>query len=106
MSTAGIQHVASPDCGPCLLACACCIEKLIGCWSDLNSIAFVPAQTTGEAQFAGDIKLVGMHHAALVTSTRPHARLVSVDASAALQVSIRDIHRHHQRNLGFHWVNV
>ncbi|KAK9866639.1 hypothetical protein WJX84_012043 [Apatococcus fuscideae] len=44
------------------------------------------SQTTGEAQFAGDIKLVGMHHAALVTSTRPHARLVSVDASAALQM--------------------
>ncbi len=44
-------------------------------------------QTTGEAMFAGDIKLVGMHHAALVTSTRPHARLLSVDASDALQVS-------------------
>lgn len=43
-------------------------------------------QTTGEAKFAGDIKLVGMHHAALVTSTHPHAKLLSVDASAALQV--------------------
>ena len=37
--------------------------------------------------FAGDIKLVGMHHAALVTSDRPHARLISVDASIALKVT-------------------
>lgn len=45
-------------------------------------------QTTGEAKFAGDIKLVGMHHAALVTSTHAHAKLLAVDASAALQVQI------------------
>ena len=46
-------------------------------------------QTTGEALFAGDIKLAGMQHAALVTSTRPHAKLLSVDASAALQVATK-----------------
>ena len=46
-------------------------------------------QVTGEAVYTDDIKHTpDTLHAALVTSTKPHARLLSVDASAALEVSI------------------
>ncbi|MEW5315300.1 MAG: hypothetical protein WDW38_006740 [Sanguina aurantia] len=42
-------------------------------------------QVSGEAQYTDDIKLSSdALSAALVTSTRPHARLLSVDATAAL----------------------
>ncbi|KAK9830775.1 hypothetical protein WJX74_006631 [Apatococcus lobatus] len=44
------------------------------------------SQTTGEAMFAGDIKLVGMQHAVLVTSTRARAKILSVNASNALNM--------------------
>jgi hypothetical protein len=41
---------------------------------------------TGEALYTDDVPLPpGTLHAALVTSARPHAKLLSVDASAALQ---------------------
>jgi CO/xanthine dehydrogenase Mo-binding subunit len=40
-------------------------------------------KVTGAAQYAGDVTLPGMLHGALLHSARPHARIVSVDASAA-----------------------
>jgi len=44
-------------------------------------------QVTGEAQYTDDVPLPpNMLHAVLVTSSRPHAKILSVDASAALQV--------------------
>ena len=43
------------------------------------------AQVTGEAEYCDDVaKPAGCLHAALVTSTHAHAKLLSVDASAAL----------------------
>ncbi|MEZ4502322.1 MAG: xanthine dehydrogenase family protein molybdopterin-binding subunit [Dehalococcoidia bacterium] len=40
-------------------------------------------KVTGAARYAGDVKLPGMLHGALLHSSRPYARLVSVDTSAA-----------------------
>lgn len=37
----------------------------------------------GRAQYAGDIKLPGMLHARVLRSPHPHARIVSIDTSAA-----------------------
>ena len=47
----------------------------------------VPApQVTGEALYTDDVPLPpGTLHAALVMSTRPHAKILSIEASAALQ---------------------
>lgn len=41
-------------------------------------------KATGRAQYADDIQLPGMLHAKIKRSVRAHARLVSIDASAAL----------------------
>ena len=38
----------------------------------------------GTAMYTSDITLPGMAHAAVVRSPHPHARIVSIDASAAL----------------------
>ena len=43
-----------------------------------------PALLTGRAKFTGDMTMPGMVHGRLVRSRYAHARLVSVDASAAL----------------------
>jgi CO/xanthine dehydrogenase Mo-binding subunit len=40
----------------------------------------------GEGRYAGDVRLVGMLHAAVVRSPHAHARLLGVDAAAALAV--------------------
>ena len=41
-------------------------------------------KATGKIQYAGDVRLPGMAHLALVYSSVPHGRVKSVDASAAL----------------------
>jgi 2-furoyl-CoA dehydrogenase large subunit len=41
---------------------------------------------TGRGQFTDDIKLSGMHHAAVLRSPYPHAAIKSVDASEALKM--------------------
>lgn len=47
--------------------------------------AALPSQTTGEAQYTDDMMLPSNAlHAALVTSSKPHARITAVDASPAL----------------------
>lgn len=43
------------------------------------------AKVTGRAQFTGDLRLPSMLHARVVRSTRAHARILSIQASAALQ---------------------
>ena len=45
-----------------------------------------PDKLTGRARYAGDIALAGMLHARLVLSPYAHARIVSIDTSAALEV--------------------
>ena len=46
-------------------------------------------QVTGEAQYTDDVPLPpNTLHAALVKSIRPHAKINSVDPSAALQVGL------------------
>ncbi len=42
------------------------------------------AKVLGRAQYAGDIKLPGMLHGKVLRSPYPHARIVSIDVSAAL----------------------
>ncbi len=42
------------------------------------------AKVSGRAQYAGDIKLAGMLHGKILRSPYAHARIVSIDASAAL----------------------
>ncbi len=46
-------------------------------------------QVCGEAVYVDDMKMHNMLHAALVYSSRPHAKLLSVDASAAIRASDR-----------------
>lgn len=42
------------------------------------------AKVLGRAQYAGDIKVAGMLHGKVLRSPYPHARIVSIDVSAAL----------------------
>src|SRR3546814_15474077 len=42
------------------------------------------AKVLGLAQYAGDLKLPGMLHGAILRSPYAHARIVSIDTSAAL----------------------
>ena len=42
-----------------------------------------PAKVTGAAQYTGDLEFPGLTHVKVLRSPHPHARLVSVDASAA-----------------------
>ncbi len=44
-------------------------------------------QVCGEAQYVDDLKMHNMLHAALVVSSRPHAKILSVDATAATKAS-------------------
>jgi carbon-monoxide dehydrogenase large subunit len=44
-----------------------------------------PRLITGAGNYVGDIKLPGMHHVAFVRSPYAHARIRSIDASAALR---------------------
>jgi len=44
------------------------------------------AKVLGQAQYAGDIKLPGMLHAKVLRSPYPHARIASIDVSAALSL--------------------
>ncbi len=72
----------------CLLRCSamvtgqwprCCLELITHCCYD--------AQVTGEAQYVDDLPLPNNAlHAAFVLSTRPHAKILSIDSSAAEQV--------------------
>ena len=43
-----------------------------------------PAKVTGKAQYAGDIILPGTLHGKLLKSTMAHAKIISIDVSAAL----------------------
>ncbi len=43
-----------------------------------------PDKVTGRARYAGDQALLGLLHASLVTSPYAHARILNIDASAAL----------------------
>lgn len=45
------------------------------------------AKVLGRAQYAGDLKLPGMLHGAILRSPYAHARIVSIDTSAALALS-------------------
>jgi len=45
-----------------------------------------PALLTGTAQYTSDVKLPGMLHAAVLRSPYPHARIRSIDTSAARQL--------------------
>src|SRR6478609_2185720 len=42
------------------------------------------AKVLGRAQYAGDLKVAGMLHAAVLRSPYPHARIVAIDTAAAL----------------------
>jgi CO/xanthine dehydrogenase Mo-binding subunit len=42
------------------------------------------AKVLGRAQYAGDLKIAGMLHGAVLRSPYPHARIVAIDTSAAL----------------------
>ncbi|MBV9172915.1 MAG: aldehyde oxidase, partial [Chloroflexi bacterium] len=45
------------------------------------------SKTLGQARYADDLKLPRMAFCRLLRSTRPHARIVSIDTSAAEQLS-------------------
>ncbi len=45
-----------------------------------------PQKVTGRAQYAGDLQRPGMLHAKIVRSTEAHARILSIDFSAAREV--------------------
>lgn len=50
-----------------------------GRWPKRHALEFA----TGQARFVDDIRPQGLLHMAVVRSTRAHARIVSVDVSAA-----------------------
>ncbi|BDA44652.1 Xanthine dehydrogenase [Coccomyxa sp. Obi] len=61
-------------------------------------------QVTGEAQYTDDVPLPpNVLHAALVTSTRPHAKILSVDASAAEQARPRPLDSSVASNCHLEW---
>jgi len=41
------------------------------------------SKVTGEAHYPGDLVMPGMAHAKVLFARRPHARVISIDASAA-----------------------
>ena len=54
----------------------------------LSSVLFATVQVSGEAMYVDDMPLPSNAlHAAFVFSTRPHAKLLSVDSSAASTVT-------------------
>lgn len=58
----------------------CCVCMCVGVF-----VSCVCCQVSGEAQYTDDVSLPpNTLHAAFVTSTKPHAKLLGVDASAAL----------------------
>jgi hypothetical protein len=86
----------------CLLLCAgvrrapvhsCCDSASVaqlpnnGATASICCIACSHAQVSGEAQYTDDVALPpSTLHAAFVTSVKPHAKLLGVDASAALDM--------------------
>ena len=57
---------------------------------------------TGQALFVDDVELPQMLHAAFVRSTHAHARIVRIDAAAALdRAGVRAIYTAH--DLGYYW---
>jgi len=51
------------------------------------------AKVTGAAPFTVDVKLPGMLHACLLRSPHPHARILSIDTSAAERLAgVRAVH--------------
>jgi CO/xanthine dehydrogenase Mo-binding subunit len=49
------------------------------------------AKVTGAAQYVADISLPGMLHAAVLRSPHPHARIVSIDTSAAAMPGVKAV---------------
>ena len=47
----------------------------------------LPEKLTGEAQYAADVSLPGMLYGRILRSPHPHARIVSVDAGEAEQLT-------------------
>ena len=55
-------------------------------WGGIKTLPLAP-QVTGEAQYVDDLPLPNNAlHAAFVLSTRPHAKILSIDSAAAEQV--------------------
>ena len=63
-----------------LLSPHCCLNVL------QSHVCTCCLQVCGEATYVDDMKMHGMLHAALVVSSRPHAKILNVDASAAVRV--------------------
>ncbi len=53
----------------------------------VTSVELDVVQVCGEAVYVDDMKMHNMLHAALVYSSRPHAKILSVDATAAIRAS-------------------
>src|SRR6185312_8269608 len=50
-------------------------------------------KVTGQAKYTADVQLPGMHYAAMITATVPHARVTKVDTSAAASLpGVKAIH--------------
>ena len=66
----------------CLVVAFSCKD----CWQ-VTLVELHVVQVCGEAVYVDDMKMHNMLHAALVYSSRPHAKILSVDASAAIRAS-------------------
>lgn len=64
----------------------CCLTLLILGSQLLSCCAWFVVQVCGEATYVDDMKMHNMLHAALVVSSRPHAKIISIDASGAVLV--------------------
>src|SRR5262245_63866852 len=58
------------------------VESLLVVGKDVPRTDAIP-KVTGAAQYVADLSLPGMLHAAVLRSPHPHARIVSIDVSAA-----------------------
>jgi Aldehyde oxidase and xanthine dehydrogenase, a/b hammerhead domain len=81
-----VAHVLESPTTNCILSptASCCVSS-----KKFTAFCVLSHQVTGEAVYVDDMPLpANALHAVFVLSTRPHAKLLNVDASAALEVSM------------------
>jgi xanthine dehydrogenase/oxidase len=81
---------------------ATCIKDMnIECFMSCRAPWAGSMQVSGEAQYTDDVQLPpNTLHAAFITSKKPHAKLLGVDASAALAMPGALLTTHKSKHLG------
>jgi len=77
-----LSYIAHHHHGLCLIVALSCNDE-----QQVALVELYMVQVCGEAVYVDDMKMHNMLHAALVYSSRPHAKILSVDATAAIRAS-------------------